>query len=107
MLEKNCMKIIIGSMDSIANKFSIDIAKIFDYLTRGYEIRARGVFNEVKKQYSKDLQPGTDLENAVEIFVLLDEYLNEDAMGDDFSEKKNFLLSAYEDFLGDSKSPAK
>lgn len=90
-------------MNKTTNDFYNDIAKVMDYVTRGYEIRARALFNDIQSTYSKNIRPNTDLQEASEIWVLLDEYLNTDAIGDDFSQQKDFLMSAYEDFLEDSK----
>lgn len=91
-------------MNTVPVDFFVKIAKVVDYISRGYEIRAREVFNGMKKTYSRKVQPDRELQNAIEIWVLLDEYLNAHVL-DDFSAKKEFLLSAYEDFIEDSKGP--
>lgn len=90
-------------MDEAATEFYKDIARVVDYISRGYEIRARAVFNGIYDIYSKNIRPNTELQDAIEIWVLLDEYLNTEIMGDDFSNKKDFLMSAYDDFIEDRK----
>ncbi len=90
-------------MENNVGEFTTDIARVVNYISRGYEIRARAIFNELQDTYSHLIQPNTDLYFAVEIWVLLNEYLNAETMGEDFSDKKTFLLSAYEDFLADKK----
>jgi hypothetical protein len=93
----------IGSMNDTISDFYKDIARVADYISRGYEIHARAVFNGMYDTYSKSIQPNTDLQNAIEIWVLLDEYLNAEFIGDDFSSKKDFLMSAFADFVEERK----
>ena len=92
-------------MDNGINNLLLDIDKIINFIKRGYEIHAKTIFSSIKDKYSHDITPESNLHIAIEIWVLLDEYLNTDVIEDDISNKKNYLLSAYEDFLVDVKGP--
>ena len=91
-------------MDNQLENFNKDISRVMEYISSGYEIYARFVFNtQLIEKYSQDINPNSVLNIATELWILLDEYLNKPPRNDNFLEQKQFLLSAYEDYQEDIK----
>ncbi|MBU4480194.1 hypothetical protein KKG48_02010 [Patescibacteria group bacterium] len=90
-------------MNTQLENFNKDISQVVEYILNGYEMYARFIFNtQLLEKYSKDINPDNVLSIATELWVLLDEYLNKQPK-QNFSEQKNFLMSAYEDYQEDIK----
>ena len=93
-------------MDKELTNFNIDISKIMDYISNGYEIQARYIFNtEIFGKYSKKMVPESQLSKAIEMWIILDEYLNNPEISKEknYKENKDFLFSIYEDYKEDIK----
>lgn len=94
-------------MDNQLENFNKDISQLMEYISNGYEIYARFIFNtQLVEKYSKNINPDSNLNVATELWILLKEYLNEQPRNDDFSGQKRFLISAYADYQEDIKKTA-
>jgi hypothetical protein len=91
-------------MDNQLENFNKDISRVMEYISDGYEMYARFIFNtQLVEKYAKDINPDSVLSVATELWVLLDEYLNKQPRNNNFSEQKQFLISAYRDYQEDIK----
>lgn len=90
-------------MDNQLENFNKDISRVMEYISDGYEMYARFIFNtQLFEKYSQNINPNSVLNVATELWILLDEYLNKQPR-QNFSEQKKFLLSAYADYQEDIK----
>ena len=92
---------------SIKINFNEDISEIMELIKRGEEIQARYIFNtEVYKKYKQFMIPKNELYFALEFWIILNEYLNDDNVRilNQKSANKKYLTSVYEDYQEDFKN---
>ena len=93
--------------ENIKINFNKDISKIMEFIEKGEEIQARYVFNtEAYNKYKQFMTPENELYFALEFWIILNEYLNDDNVRtlNQKSANKKYLISVYEDYQKDFKN---
>ncbi|MDD2935203.1 MAG: hypothetical protein PHX25_01890 [Candidatus Pacebacteria bacterium] len=93
--------------ENIKINFNKDISRIMELIEKGEEIQARYIFNtKVYKKYKQFMIPKNELYFALEFWIVLNEYLNDDNVRvlNQKSANKKYLTSVYEDYQEDFKN---